>query len=262
MSDAKEKLLISSIIGFFAGIYTFFKGFKTLKKKRLIENTPTSKIRSLAMGLVEIYGQTLPYENKLIFDQSTFKSPFTKTDCLYYRYTIEEYRKSKNNSSWVTIKQDSNCLPFLLDDQTGEVMIDIRNANIKITPFKIFHSNTGQEPPDSILDFLRTNGLSHEGFLGFSKKMRYTEYIIKPYDKIYILGTACDNPYIKDSTGLKNETDIIINKGKSKHPFIVSDKTEKDFLSSLGSRIFLEIFGGSFLTLISLAYILFYFNFF
>ena len=49
-------------LGALAGVYWFLKGFSLLRQKRLILNTPTSKIRSASMGLVEISGQaTGPY---------------------------------------------------------------------------------------------------------------------------------------------------------------------------------------------------------
>ena len=37
------------------GLLIFFKSLKNLKMKRLFENLPTSKMRSLSMGLVEFY---------------------------------------------------------------------------------------------------------------------------------------------------------------------------------------------------------------
>ena len=37
-----------------------------LREKRLIENILTSKIRSIAMGLVEIFGEVVPTEEKIL----------------------------------------------------------------------------------------------------------------------------------------------------------------------------------------------------
>ena len=53
----EDKAFAYAIIGFFGGIYFFIKGFIWLKQKRLIENIPTSTVRSLAMGMAEIYGK-------------------------------------------------------------------------------------------------------------------------------------------------------------------------------------------------------------
>ena len=64
-----ERILIYSAIGFVAGLVFFLKGFGWLKRKRLIENIPTSTIRSLAMGLVEIYGAVVPAKKRW-FDEA------------------------------------------------------------------------------------------------------------------------------------------------------------------------------------------------
>jgi hypothetical protein len=45
-----------AIVGACAGVYWFYRGFRLLQRKRLILNTPGSKIHSAAMGLVEING--------------------------------------------------------------------------------------------------------------------------------------------------------------------------------------------------------------
>ena len=61
------------ILGACAGVYLFYHGFQLLVRKRLIENTPSSKIRSAAMGLVELSGlATGPY---------TMNAPITGLPC-------------------------------------------------------------------------------------------------------------------------------------------------------------------------------------
>ena len=53
----------------------FYNSLKNLKIKRLIENVPTSKARSVAMGLVELKGKiesgnktlTDPFDGKIVY---------------------------------------------------------------------------------------------------------------------------------------------------------------------------------------------------
>ena len=47
-----NELAIVSMIGIGAGLFFFVRGIRLLARKRLLLNTPTSKIRSAAMGLV------------------------------------------------------------------------------------------------------------------------------------------------------------------------------------------------------------------
>lgn len=219
----------ANLIGLFlilAGIVLFLVGLYFQKRKRLIADTPTSKIRSLAMGLVEIFGQVMPLQNKV------FKSPFTDKDCVYYRYTIEEYRSSGKNSHWVTIKKAEQRTLFYLQDDTGMVLIDPTGAQIEAKKDFEFQSSLGKDPPEQVIRFLSASNLTYEGFLGLNKTMRYQETIITPDDTLYIMGTAGTNPYKNE--GHTNHVDsIMIQKGTSEKHYYISDKAEKQILTQL-----------------------------
>ena len=60
--------------------------------------------------------------------------------------------------------------------------------------------------------------------------MRYSEYLIKPSDNLYIMGTADDNPFIKEATATEGAADIMIHKGKHTKLYLISDKSEKTIL--------------------------------
>jgi len=49
-------VILILVILFLGGLFLVYLGFWRLKLKRQIENTPTSKIRSLAIGHIEIQG--------------------------------------------------------------------------------------------------------------------------------------------------------------------------------------------------------------
>jgi len=201
-------------------------GFIFFRKKRLIENIPTSKIRSIAVGLVEIFGQVIPIKEQI------FRSPFTDKECVYYQFTIEEYRSSGKNSNWVTIKKGEQKGLFYLKDDTGRVMIKPTGATIEARKDFEYQSGLGKDPSEQVIRFLSANNLAHEGFLGLNKTMRYRETIISPYDTLYIMGTAGENPFNKEVTA--NHVDsIMIQKGKYEKQYYISDKSEKQILKNL-----------------------------
>ncbi len=245
-------LFLAAIAGFFAGIFFFFRGFTWFRQKKLIENTPTSKIRSMAMGPVEIFGAISPGKDGVI------KSPLTKNDCVYYRYLVEEYRNSGKTSSWVAIKKGQDGKLFYLKDETGSVLVDSKDSEVNIPADFNFTTGLGTDPPQNVKEFLRSNNLRFEGFLGINKSMRFTEYIIAPNDKVYIIGTAGRNPFVRDATTIENEQNIMIQKGRKDSFYYISDKSERDVLKDFGLRVFGGIFGGALLTLICLAVILIY----
>ena len=53
---ASDESWIWALVGTAAGGYLFFRGLRMLQRKRLILNTPSSKIRSASIGLVEVSG--------------------------------------------------------------------------------------------------------------------------------------------------------------------------------------------------------------
>lgn len=240
---------IYSIIGLVFGIYIFIKSFGWRGRKNLIENTPTSKIRSLAMGLVEVYGEVVPAKGSML------KSPFTSSDCVYYMYKVEELRRSKRSSHWVTINQGFEGKNFFLKDDTGIVLVDPKGAEVEIPPDTTIQSGWGKDPPKQVLDFLNTKGISHEGFLGIGNKtMRFIEYYIEAGDKLCIMGTAGDNPFVEGSA--EHTANIMIQKGQNEKIFYISDKPEKEILKSLGWKVWIGTFGGAALIVVFLVLIM------
>ncbi|MBI2136085.1 hypothetical protein HYU06_03370 [Candidatus Woesearchaeota archaeon] len=249
-SDDEGDLLIYSVFGFIFGIYLFFKGFEWLKLKRMVENMPTSKIRSLAMGLVEIYGEVVPAKGHLL------KSPFSAHDCVYYKYEIQELRRSKRLTYWATIKSGKKGAYFFLKDNTGQVLTNPADAEIDI-PLD-FESQTLNSKNNLLLKaFFKSINFSDAGFLGSGRTLKYLEYYIAPKDKLYIMGTAGDNPFVEEGTGIYNAADIMIQKG-SDQIYYISDSNEKDLVAKLKRKTFGGLFGGAALSLVCLSIIFIY----
>jgi hypothetical protein len=248
MSDGGQ-IFGAAILGLGFGIFSFIVGLKSLFLKRMIENIPTSKVRSIAMGLVEVYGEVVPIK--------AMKSPFTNKDCVYYRYDIEEqHTDSKGRSYWVNIKRDERSVPFRLKDETDSVIVDCAGANMNVKVDTVFESGIGHDPPPQVLSFLKAQKIAHDTFLGFNKHMRYTEYFIEPGDKLYILGTAAENR--GTVAGARHTDNIVIEKGENEKMFYISDRSEKEILASLGWKVKLGVFGGAALIVGCLAFMLFY----
>lgn len=231
------ELFIYAAIGFFGGMVIFVLGLVLFRQRQMIENTPTSKIRSLAMGLVEIYGKVVP--GKLLL-----KGPFSGEDCVYYKYTIQELRHAKNTTYWATIRNGEERANFCLKDDTDSVLVDPKGAKIEIAKDYEFGSGWGSDPPQEVLQFLEANRIRHESFFGFNKQMRFMESSIVPGDKLYVMGTAGDNPLVEEATAKRGAEDVMIQKGRFDKFYYISDKPEKEILSRLRWKSFAGIFGG------------------
>jgi len=235
-------MLVPGIVCILFGAVLFFLGFRWLKRKRLIEGTPTSKVRSLAMGLAEVNG-------KVVKGAEILKGPLSQKDCVYYKYTVEEYRRSGKNSHWVTIEQVEKGVHFFLEDDTGAVLVDPARAEVDV-PIEL---ETYNKP-----DFFRMSINILPGFnLPFGEqKRRYKEWNIEANDSLYILGIAGDNPFIEEGSAATGVMDVMMQKGDS--DYYISNKSEKDVLKSLTWKSFGGIFAGAALMLGGLALILIY----
>lgn len=248
MSD-DGRVFVYSVVGFFLGIWLFYKGFVWLHLKRLIEDTPTSKVRGIAMGLVEVAGSVVPHAKLL-------KGPLTGNDCVYYKYEVEEYRSSGKSSRWVTVDQGVQGVQFYCKDNTGKVLVDPTNAEVDIPQDFRCESRGFKDPPKNVKAFLRTRNIKFEGWLG-NKTMRYTEHHIAPKDQIFVLGSADDNPDVKPGMAKEGVENVLIHKGNHKI-FYISDRKEEDIVSRFRWKMLGGLIGGALLTTACLAIILLY----
>ena len=82
--------------------------------------------------------------------------------------------------------------------------------------------------------------------------MRYSEYFIAPKDKLYIMGTASDNPFVEEASAVEGVEDVIIKKGKHEKFYYISDKPERLILWRLKGIVACGFVVGSFLIIIGL----------
>lgn len=246
--------LTPGIVITLSGGFLFVKGIQSLQKKRVIQNIPTSKVRSLAMGLVEVFGIVCK-DNKPIFH-----APFSDKECVYYKYKVEQLRQHGKNSSWDTIKQDETSDSFFIQDDTGKVLVNPKGAEMTIPITFNYEARNGMgfsstKFPTPTLDaFCKANKILQTNTFNVpivgsvnvqgGGSYRFTEECIPLEHELYVLGTAGDNPHVEDLKAQDNSSNIMIQKGKNDPMFYISDKSEKDTLSSLGGAAILGIGGG------------------
>lgn len=176
------------MVGICAGIGLFIYGFRLLQRRRLILDTPFSKIRSAAMGMVEISGLAVgPY---------TMIAPITARACYYYRTLVWEWKQSGKNKQWVKVAGECMHVPFFVDDNTGRMLVDPRGADLEL------HRDFEQEFCDSFFTTKEPAPSNVRGFLArhgvvTNNKIKVEEFCIKPKNALFILGTLAENPGIE-----------------------------------------------------------------
>ncbi|MGK2943857.1 MAG: GIDE domain-containing protein [Desulfuromonadales bacterium] len=159
--------MATGIVPALVAVPLLWGGFHFIHLKRHIENTPTSKVRSVAMGLVEVHGRT-----KRLY---ALVAPMTQSACAWYR--LRKYRMDKNDN-WKQVKEiNSNHVPFQVDDGTGLVVVDPAGAAVKASV-----RQTGY-PGRSPLTFTAFGSGNGDG-------EKWIEDVIYEGTSIYVLGYA------------------------------------------------------------------------
>ena len=179
MSGDRFKLWLIMIGLAAATVYCFWYACKSWAKNRTVEDTPTSRIRSAAQGYVELSGRgTMP-------PNAENKAPLTGIPCTWWRYKIEERSSSGRSRSWSTIQSDTSEAPFLLDDGTGQCLVDPRGAEVFPGATDVWYGSS--DWPDVRIP----NGTGIFGRLidaCTTDKYRYTEYRLLSNEHVCALG--------------------------------------------------------------------------
>jgi len=174
--------LCLAIFGVGAGIFWFFGGFTRLRRKRLIENVPTSTVRGMAMGLVELVGKARK--------EHVFKAPFSGKDCLFYKYAVERLESHGKHTEWVTIASGGTYdSAFWLEDTTGKVLVYPRGAEFIMPVDYRFETGLSVSLPPNLVNFMEQNHLQYKTFF-VRHKIRFIEWCITEGEEVYVLGTA------------------------------------------------------------------------
>ncbi len=168
LSYALESFMFIPISLFLMGVLSFLHSFVLLGRKHSIQNCPTSKIRSMPMGFVEVKGYAR--------QKSYLRAPYSQTDCVYYSYKVYELvhvgsSKQYRLSEW----GESGKIPFYLEDETGKVLVFPENAIIK--------AGKSQDMSRSILDMFSEPGIS-------DSDRRVVERVIPVGHFLYVMGYA------------------------------------------------------------------------
>jgi len=170
--------------GAILGIYLFWSGFRKLRFKRMILNTPLSRIRSASIGLVEVNGT--PVGPKVL------TAPVTGDPCFYYRVQAWQWTQSGDEHAWKPVLDESLYVPFFLEDSTGQVLVDPQGADMDVHRSFVdeVESSVFRQPelvPPLLRDFLVKRGLIPYD------KIKIEEHILPQDFPLFIFGTLGEN---------------------------------------------------------------------
>lgn len=172
--------LLLSLLGVAVGCGLFGYGFRLWHRKRLIEDVPTAKIRSMPLGRVEIAGRAR--------EKELLEAPISGVPCVFFRYQVEEEVGSGRHRRWRTVARgDSSETPFYVEDETGRVRVDPAGATLEL---RADLSRERVRPGDPIFGRLEAHGWARRRWLGLARRVRVSEWRIAPDRPVYVLGVA------------------------------------------------------------------------
>jgi hypothetical protein len=103
-------------------------GLRALAARERLTAVPPSKIRSMALGPVEVEGT--------VEAAAPFKAPYSRLSCAWYRFEYQQrHQDNRGGEYWTTIgRGGSGDVPFRLRDQTGEALVQPAGAEIDVEP--------------------------------------------------------------------------------------------------------------------------------
>ena len=208
-----------------------------------IKNTPTSKVRSAAAGLVELFGKAKC--------KDAMESPVSKAKCIYWNLNCEYYHSGKNSSGWRTFYSKHSSNQFFLEDDTGKMLVDPKNAEMRIPPDFSSQGHMSdrallgiipqKQLAPNVLEWLERDPPAKTAFMGQGgRDLRVVESFIAEGDPLYVLGSA--EPIPGSASDVKYEN-LMVKMGNDKILFI-TDSAEDKFEGMMGIMSWVYLIGG------------------
>lgn len=224
-SEGGDSVLLYTILatlGFFGGLYAIYLGKNTYQKYALVKNTATERVRSIAMGRTEV-------EGGVTVAGTAPSKPFEDEECVYAYWRIAEYTPRENDDgeteyTWNTKAVGSYGTEFYLEGESGRQVLvdDPSDATVTLSNDARERKNFGKNatPDERIAQFCESQDMSPTS----KWRRRYTQDVIVPGDKIYVLGEAVERD---EPVGPNNEDRIVLTHDSSNDEFLLSDKPQQ-----------------------------------
>lgn len=180
------------------GVVVAVLGWRSGATARAVSDTPVSDVASVdEPGVVALHGAARKP------DFTGNRAPFSARNYLVAEWEVEEWRESDSGSHWSTLGTGHQAVPFVLEDATGTVPVDVSDAaSVTVDPDRMHERHEvapDDRPPQAVRVFeTKTDSISEQrdsnmNFIDTGRKegtRRYSEGLITPDEEVYVLGTA------------------------------------------------------------------------
>jgi len=154
--------------------FMLYYAFIAFRRYRIMDGTPTSRIRSAAQGHVELKGLAEFMQDGIIH------SPFSGSRCVWYHCTIDRQKRSGQRMTWTNISDECSSQLFRLVDDTGDCIIDPDHAHV-IPETDLTWYGDNSESRNRVPAKKQLISLNRGNY-------RFRERLIRPATPIYAMG--------------------------------------------------------------------------
>ena len=199
LEETDQKYIAIGVVSSISVIWLVI-GWLNAKMLNQMIDTPTSLVRSAALGHCELVGQVRPSIEGVLRVVVDGNSRMVMDNMVAFNWTYEQHQErtvqtkdgTKTERRWVTIRSDSGGCPFILHDGTGGIRVNVNG--FKRTDYGnyikrwdgAFAESLGQQFMSSLI----------AGALGGWRVIdhRWTLYGIKLGNPVYLMGEIRSRP--------------------------------------------------------------------
>jgi hypothetical protein len=224
-------------VGLAVAVFSLFASLRALRRKRLIDNLPTSKTHGVFIGLVELKG-TAQCEQPLV-------SYLAGTRCVYYSFDVQERWSrwvtetvsdgkggtrtvTRQESGWTTVASRVESTPFYVQDDTGSLLVRPEGARIEASD--VFNQTC------SPFDPLYYGKGPAGGIINSDHVRRFSETALPLQAPLFIVGQARER---QDVVAPEIAADPKVS------DYLISVRTQEQVSGGLGWQIWLFFFLGA-----------------
>jgi hypothetical protein len=228
--------IIVTVVALLAAAGCLAAAFSSFKRKRTIDDCPTSKTQGVFIGLTELKGTAESDE--------PLTSYLAASKCVQYTWKVDEHwsrtvhetytdaqghvhSRTRTESGWTNIAGDYKAIPFYLKDDAGIIRIVPDGAEIH--DIKVF-DKTCSPADDLYYGKCPAREIPHT-----THKRRFYESAIPLHTMLYVIGQARER---QDMVAAEIAHD------KAVKMFIISNRTEKQVRSSYLRGFWLWLLAG------------------
>ena len=200
-STPEEDMSFLTYIALGVGSLWAILGYFQYKMQRQMADTPTSLVRSVAVGNPELVGQVRPSKAGVLRVVVDGHPNRVIPNCVQFHWSYEvkireHYTDSEGNRKtreyWKTIREDLGGVPFILNDGTGGILV--KPTTFARTDMGQYLKRWESNHADSLKQELGMEFAARLFTGGNVVKHRWTVYALRIGNPVYVLGTTKSRP--------------------------------------------------------------------